>query len=288
MKEKINNKFPDFSVLMSVYKNEKPNYLDKALNSIENQTVVPKEIIVVQDGPISQQLSAILKKHQAAFTNNFRIIKNKENQGLGASLRLGTKKVTTNWIARMDSDDISVPERFEKQLNMIKKIPELALIGGQINEFATNVGNIVGSRNVPTSEKEIKKFAKWRSPFNHPTIMMRKDVLQKVGGYVPFGNLEDYYLWVRVISSGYKVINIPDILVYMRVDEGMYNRRGRYSNILYFYKLRKYLKNEEMITFYEQVIGNIVMTINIIVPNSIRKILYQKILHRNMKMNDKE
>lgn len=74
----------------------------------------------------------------------------------------------------------------------------------------------------------------------------------------------------------------------MRVDEGMYNRRGKYSNILYFYKLRKYLKNEEMITFYEQVIGNIVMTIDIIVPNSIRKILYQKILHRNMKMNDKE
>lgn len=281
MKEKERtNSFPDFSVLMSVYKNVKPEYLNESLRSIENQTIVPKEIIVVQDGPISKQLSAILKRHQKIFTNSFRILKSRENHGLGAALRLGTKEVTTNWIARMDSDDISAPQRFEKQLTMIQSTPNLALIGGQVNEFAANVKNIVGCRSVPTTEKGIKNFAKWRSPFNHPTIMIRKDVLKEVGGYIPFGNLEDYYLWVRIILSRYKVMNMSDVLVYMRVDEGMYSRRGKFSNILYFYKLRKYLKSKKMITFYEQIIGNIAMTINIMMPSSIRKILYQKILHK--------
>ncbi|MCC4516223.1 glycosyltransferase [Limosilactobacillus reuteri] len=280
MKEKINNKFPDFSVLMSVYKNEKPNYLDKALNSIENQTIIPKEIVVVQDGPITDALNQVLKKHSENFVNTFKIIKSKKNQGLGAALCLGTSAIDTNWIARMDSDDISVPERFEKQLIAILNDVDLALVGGQVSEFATNINNLVGSRSVPTSEKEIQKFVKWRSPFNHPTIMIRKDVLENVGGYIPYGNLEDYYLWSRIISQNYRVKNLSDTLVYMRVDEGMYNRRGKVSNIQYFYKLRKFLRKQKMISFPEQIMGDAVMTVNIIIPSFLRKLLYQKILHR--------
>lgn len=280
MKEKINNKFPDFSVLMSVYKNEKPNYLDKALNSIENQTIIPKEIVVVQDGPITDALNQVLKKHSENFVNTFKIIKSKKNQGLGAALCLGTSAIDTNWIARMDSDDISVPERFEKQLIAILNDVDLALVGGQVSEFATNINNLVGSRSVPTSEKEIQKFVKWRSPFNHPTIMIRKDVLENVGGYIPYGNLEDYYLWSRIISQNYRVKNLSDTLVYMRVDEGMYSRRGKVSNIQYFYKLRKFLRKQKMISFPEQIMGNTVMTVNIIIPSFLRKLLYQKILHR--------
>ncbi|MCC4410167.1 glycosyltransferase [Limosilactobacillus reuteri] len=280
MKEKINNKFPDFSVLMSVYKNEKPNYLDKALNSIENQTIIPKEIVVVQDGPITDALNQVLKKHSENFVNTFKIIKSKKNQGLGAALCLGTSAIDTNWIARMDSDDISVPERFEKQLIAILNDVDLALVGGQVSEFATNINNLVGSRSVPTSEKEIQKFVKWRSPFNHPTIMIRKDVLENVGGYIPYGNLEDYYLWSRIISQNYRVKNLSDTLVYMRVDEGMYSRRGKVSNIQYFYKLRKFLRKQKMISFPEQIMGNAVMTVNIIIPSFLRKLLYQKILHR--------
>jgi len=280
MKEKINNKFPDFSVLMSVYKNEKPNYLDKALNSIENQTIIPKEIVVVQDGPITDALNQVLKKHSENFVNTFKIIKSKKNQGLGAALCLGTSAIDTNWIARMDSDDISVPERFEKQLIAILNDVDLALVGGQVSEFATNINNLVGSRSVPTSEKEIQKFVKWRSPFNHPTIMIRKDVLENVGGYIPYGNLEDYYLWSRIISQNYRVKNLSDTLVYMRVDEGMYSRRGKVSNIQYFYRLRKFLRKQKMISFPEQIMGNAVMTVNIIIPSFLRKLLYQKILHR--------
>lgn len=112
----LNKKYPDFSVLMSVYKKDNPIYLDKALNSVESQTIIPTEIILVEDGPISDELQKIINKHKLNFINNFKVIKSIQNQGLGASLQLGTKFVSTNWIARMDSDDISVHDRFEHQL----------------------------------------------------------------------------------------------------------------------------------------------------------------------------
>lgn len=205
-----------------------------------------------------------------------------KNQGLATALRLGTKHVSTNWIARMDSDDISVPNRFEIQLKEIMKNPNLAIVGGQIKEFALNINNVVGQREVPISPNLICDFIKWRSPFNHPTVMLNKKIVKKVGGYISFGNLEDYYLWSRIIANNYNVKNISDILVYMRVDEGMYARRGRIGNIKYFYRLRGYLRRKKIINPFEELIGDIMMTSNIIIPSLIRKLLYQKVLHNNM------
>ena len=196
-------KYPSFSVLVSVYKNDKPSYLDKALESIENQSVKPSEIVLVEDGPIPIGLTNVIVKHQDKMGKMFKNIKSKKNQGLGSSLRLGTKYVSTDWIARMDSDDISVSDRFEKQLNEIIKNPKLAIVGGQVKEFAGSESSIVGQRRVPLSYKKIKKFMKWRSPFNHPTLIINKEKLIKVGGYIPYGNLEDYYLWARMIIKGY-------------------------------------------------------------------------------------
>lgn len=205
---------------------EKPKYLDEALTSIENQTVVPSEIVLVEDGPLSTELQKVIDIHRRKFTNTFKVIKSIYNQGLGQSLRLGTQFVSTDWIARMDSDDISVPDRFEIQLKEINKHPELALIGGQVQEFANSTLNIVGYRRVPTSESLLRQFIKWRSPFNHPTVMIKKKALQQVGGYVSYGNLEDYYLWARIIVNNYHIANVDQVLVKMRVDEGMYQRRG--------------------------------------------------------------
>lgn len=266
---------------MSVYRKEKPEYLNMALESIEKQTVRPAEIVLVEDGPITPELKSIIVKHKKKFGSGFRDIVSEKNQGLGLSLRLGTKYVSTNWIARMDSDDYSVPDRFEKQLRMIKSTPDLAVVGGQVQEFSENMKNIVGYRKVPTSINEIYKFMKWRSPFNHPTVMINKKALINVGGYLPFGNLEDYYLWARIIANNYNIKNISDVLVYMRVDNGMYSRRGNFKNIKYFYRLRKYLKNKSIISTYEEVIGNLAMTINILLPNWIRQHMYIYILHRN-------
>ena len=161
-------RYPQFSVLISVYKNENPKFLDKALQSVEQQTVIPSEIVLVEDGPIPEHLQEVIDNHRDKFVNNFKVIKSIRNQGLGAALRLGTKFVSTNWIARMDSDDISVSNRFELQLNEIIKNPELAVVGGQIQEFAGKTSQVVGYRRVPTAESVLRQFIKWRSPFNHP------------------------------------------------------------------------------------------------------------------------
>lgn len=275
-------KYPDFSVLISVYKREKPEYLDEALSSVENQTIIPTEIILVEDGPIPTDLKKVITKHKKIFGNSFKDIVLEKNQGLAAALRLGTEYVSTNWIARMDSDDISVPNRFEFQLKEIMENPNLAIVGGQVKEFAVNINNVVGQRKVPISQNLICNFIKWRSPFNHPTVMLNKKIVKKVGGYISFGNLEDYYLWSRIIANNYSVKNISDILVYMRVDEGMYARRGRIGNIKYFYRLRGYLRRKKIISPFEELIGDIMMTSNIIIPSLIRKLLYQKVLHNNM------
>lgn len=275
------NEYPKFSVLMSVYKKEKPQFLDQALNSIEKQTVLPTEIVLVEDGAIPIALQDIIDKHRANFINNFKVIKSIHNQGLGASLRLGTKFVSTNWIARMDSDDISVPKRFEIQLNEIIKNPDLAVVGGQIREFAGKPSNIVGYRRVPTSETMLRNFIKWRSPFNHPSVLLNKAVLQEVGGYIPYGNLEDYYLWSRIIVRNYHVENVDRILLNMRVDEGMYQRRGKLSNIRYFYRLRNFLYMHNILSWREKIEGNLLMTLNVLMPGSLRKIIYQNVLHKN-------
>lgn len=280
MKEKTNNYFPDFSVLMSVYKNEKPEYLDQSLISLEKQTVVPTEIVLVEDGPISNELENIILKHKRAFGKRFKIVRSKQNHGLGASLKLGTKYITTNWIARMDSDDYSVPTRFEKQLNYIKENPNVAIIGGQVSEFSGSVKNIVGHRKVPISSELINTFLKWRSPFNHPTIVINKAALENVGGYIPFGNLEDYYLWSRMIVNHYTVENLPDTLTLMRVDQGMYARRGNVKNIKYFLKLRSYLRKNKLINRREEIIGDFLMSINIVIPGVIRKKIYTSVLHK--------
>lgn len=280
MSKKELNKYPAFSVLMSVYKKENPQFLDQALYSIEDQTVLPTEIVLVEDGPISAALQEIINEHRAKFVNNFKVIKSIRNQGLGASLRLGTKFISTDWIARMDSDDISVYNRFELQLNEIVKEPDLAVIGGQIQEFAGSPSNIVGCRKVPTSETLIRQFIKWRSPFNHPSVMLNKKCLQKVGGYVPYGNLEDYYLWSRVIAQNLHVKNIDLVLLKMRVDEGMYQRRGNISNIRYFFRLRNFLYKSELLTYREKILGDWMMTANILMPGRLRKSIYQHILHQ--------
>ena len=274
-------KYPAFSVLMAVYKKESPQFLDQALYSIEDQTVVPKEIILVEDGPIPVELQKVIDKHQSNFINDFKVIKSARNQGLGASLRLGTNFVSTNWIARMDSDDISVRRRFELQLKEVMKNPNLAVIVGQIQEFTGEMSNVVGYRRVPTSEPLLRSFVKWRSPFNHPSVMLNKTILQKVGGYVPYGNLEDYYLWSRIIVQNFHVKNIDQVLLRMRVDEGMYQRRGKISNIKYFYRLRNFLYKHNILNWREKIVGDWLMTLNILMPGWLRKYIYQQVLHKN-------
>lgn len=280
----MNNKkistYPPFSVLISVYRKENPLYFDEALKSIEDQSILPKEIILIKDGPVPEKINEVIEKHKKKYPEIYVIISSKTNKGLAESLRRGTKYVTTEYVARMDSDDICVPSRFKVQLKQFLNDDNLALVGGQVKEFAGNINNVVGIRRVPKSNELIRDFLKYRNPFNHPTVMIKTKALVKVGGYLSFGNLEDYYLWARILSSGYKAKNIDKFLTYMRVDEGLYNRRGKFSNIVYFYKLRRYLREHSFVNRFEEILGDLIVTINIIIPSKVRKYIYQKALHK--------
>lgn len=273
------NKYPDFSVLMSVYKKEHPKFLDEALTSIENQTVVPAEIVVVEDGPIPDSLHQVLEQHQANFKGQFRIIFNAVNMGLGGALQRGMKYVDNDWVARMDSDDISVKERFELQLKEIVKNPELGIVGGQVDEFLNRPTNIVGERKVPLSHFDISKFIKYRSPFNHPTVMLNREKVLKSGGYQSKGKLEDYFLWVNMLANGYRGLNVPDVLVHMRTDTGMYDRRGDRQNLKHIFSLKKMMYQKKMINIFELICGDLIMMVNVFTPKKLRKMIYQKFLH---------
>lgn len=275
-----NKSYPPFSVLMSVYKNEKAQYLDASLNSIENQSVTPNEIVLVEDGPLTKDLYSVIDTHKNKFSEDFKVVALNKNQGLGNALRIGTKYVSTNWIARMDTDDIAVPNRFELQLKEIEKNPELAVMGGQVDEFEGSINNIIGKRTVPCSQADIYKFVKWRNPFNHPTVLINKTVLEKVGGYENKGKLEDYFLWAKILAKGYPVINLSQVLVHMRVDSGMYDRRGEVKNLKPILELRNFLNRNHLINSFEKYFGNLLMLSNIIVPDKFRKVVYRTFLHK--------
>lgn len=275
----IATEHPTFSLLMSVYKNEQPLFLKASLDSIVAQTIQPNQVVIVKDGPLTPELEAVLESYHQIWGERYKLISLPSNRGLGAALNEGTKYVTSEWIARMDSDDIAVPDRFEIQLAVIKKYPEIDLIGGQVDEFYTNVKEIVGQRKVPETNAEIRRFMRFRNPFNHPTVIVRKSSLVDAGGYQPDGKIEDYFLWTRIIIQGGKGINVPQILVHMRVGSGMYARRGDWQNLYHGFRLRMLMKKHNLIKLADLITANFLQFINLIVPTFIRKLIYQKFLH---------
>ncbi|WP_459446709.1 glycosyltransferase [Weissella cibaria] len=229
-----NDELPDFSVLMSVYQKEKPVFLDQALMSIEEQTVIPDQIVLVEDGPLTAELDKVIEEHQKRFSNKYGLLKLTSNRGLGAALQKGVERCRYDWIARMDSDDVSVPKRFELQLKAVVNNPQLAIVGGQIDEFTGEVNHITGKRLVPTGQEDIYQFVKWRSPFTHPSVMLNKKAILDVGNYQANGK--------------YPVLNLSEVLVHMRVNTGMYGRRGEWANLKQIFKLRRMLYKGKLVS----------------------------------------
>lgn len=271
--------YPNFSVLMSVYYKEKPEYFDLALNSIDNQTVSPFEIILVEDGPLTLGLANVIDKYKKSWGKKLKIVKLRKNGGLGPALREGTKHVTTDWIARMDTDDVCVPERFEVQLDEIKKNPDYAIIGGQIDEFINNPKNIIGSRRVPLNQYDIYNFARYRNPFNHPTVMINRSKLVKVGGYTASDRLEDYNLWIQFIKNSEKVKNLNKILVHMRVNENLYKRRGGLKYLKNYIHMKNIWRKQGVGNYKTMICSDTSMLINTFMPVKMRKLVYQTFLH---------
>lgn len=217
----------NFSVVTSVYRNDKPEFVREALESmLVNQAVKPSEIVLVQDGPVPSTLELLLFEYEKKYSDVIHIIRLEKNGGLGNALRLGVENALFDIVARMDSDDICLPDRFEKQLRYLEQHSECDIVGGQMTEFIGEASNIVGKRVVPEDNEAIYKFMKSRCALNHVTVMFRKKTVLRVGNYQDWFWNEDYYLWVRMMMAGCVFANLPDVLVNVRSGEDQYARRG--------------------------------------------------------------
>lgn len=223
-----------FSVLISVYFKESSLFFDEALNSIEQQTLKPNEIVLVEDGPLTEELNTIIESHLQNSTIPYKIVKLEKNMGLGIALRKGVNACQYPWIARMDSDDISVADRFEKQVAYLNRNPDVDVLGSWIQEFSESPNDDTVYRKTPCKNDDIVQFAKYRNPLNHVTVIFRKSAVERVGGYKDMNGFEDFYLWVRMMQKRYLFANIDEVLVKVRTGQDMLVRRHGW----------KYFKNE--------------------------------------------
>ncbi len=214
-----------FSVLASVYEKVVPDHLDCALYSIYNQTLPPNEVVLVKDGPLTGRLDKIIQGYQSKYVKSFKVIELEKNGGLGKALRVGLLECSYEVVFRMDMDDICVENRFEKQLTYLINHPEVTVLGGAVEEFENKIGDLGIYRRMPTDYKNILRFAKFRNPLNHPTVAFRKSAILEIGSYEEMLLFEDYYLWIRLLSKGKKIENLPDILLYFRIGNDMVGRR---------------------------------------------------------------
>lgn len=260
----------NFSVCMSVYKNDKPTDFLVAVRSIYNQTTVPNDIVLVVDGPVGNELkSAISELEKEIPVMN--VIWLPTNQGHATARQTGLLAAKCELVAVMDADDISVPNRFEKQLEIFAQQPDVTVVGGLIHEFIGTPQNVVGKRIVPEQDVDIKEYLKSRCPMNLVTVMMRKSHLEKVGGYIDWYCEEDYYLWIRLALAGYKFYNIQENLVDVRVGEEMYQRRGGWKYFKSEASLQHYMWKHGVIGFGRYLYNVAIrFAIQVTMPNSVR------------------
>ena len=266
------------SVLMSIYIKEKPEYVDECFKSLLRQTVKADEWVVVEDGPLSSEMYQLLNLYQQEYPGLIKRIPLKINQGLGLALRAGIPMCKNALIARMDTDDIARDDRFEKQLEMFKNMPDIDICGSHIIEFETSIDNVISKRNVPLSHNEIVKYQRTRSAFNHMTVMYKKESVLKAGNYENCPLMEDDMLWVRMILSGARCINVDDYLVFARTGTAMIERRGGFSYFLKYKRGKKRIKDTGYINTFDYLFALIPQFIVSLIPSKFRLYIFKAFL----------
>lgn len=220
-----------YSILMSVYHRENPEHFAASIGSMMNQSVVTNDFVIVCDGALTEELDAVLDTYTQRYPGIFNIVRLPENVGIGAAANIGLKHCRNDLVAKMDADDLSLPQRCEKQLKLFQDNPGLAVSGGFIEEFDQDPEKPFSIRAVPETNEEIRKFARRRQPFNNMTVMYRRSAVEAVGGYRGFRRSEDYDLYLRLLQGGYTACNLTEVLVKARVDTGAFSRRASLATL---------------------------------------------------------
>lgn len=271
-----------YSVLMSVYQKDDPAYLQWALASIyEEQTRKPDEIVVVFDGPLGAELHAVLDAFRKEKENIVFYYPQPINRGLGEALRIGSEYCTGDYIFRMDSDDISHPRRFEKQIAYLEAHPEVDVLGTDISEFyeSPDEGNL-RVRACPAEHDDIVKMGKKRNPMNHVTVCMKKEALQRCGGYESLLLLEDYYLWLKMMVAGCRLANLNETLVYVRIGNDFHKKRGAVTRVQGWKCLQEYMLSHGMIKKREAMMNMVYIRAFVYCPGWLKRLVYDQVLRK--------
>lgn len=264
-----------FSVLLSLYYKEKGEYLRQSLDSIFNQTLKPDEVILVEDGPLTEALYEVLSEYSNIYSN-FKIVRLEKNGGLGNALNIGLAHCSFDLVARMDTDDIAKPDRFEKEIAVFEKDPNIDCCGSWIDEFIDIPNCVISQRKVPEYNDEIIKYAHSRCPVNHPTVMYRKSMVQSVGGYQGFP--EDYFLWIKMIMAGAKFYNIQSSLLFFRFSNDVIKRRGGISYARDCIRTQYGFYKVGFNSLFEFLKNCIIRCTISMIPNGLRSFIYRKFL----------
>jgi len=264
------------SALTSVYGGERPEFLRQSLESIAAQTVRADQVVIVKDGLLGSELESVLASYDEALP--IVTVQLEKQGGLGLALSAGLAECRNELIARMDSDDISLPHRFERQLAFLLENPAVAAVGGTIGEFVNDPGTIASVRKLPCGGAELKRFAKFRNPLNHMTVMFRRSAVLAAGGYRDFPGLEDYDLWARLLMLNLEIRNISEILVLARCGDGMLRRRGGVSYARSEMRLFRQFLRMGFISAPEFALNVLVRTPVRILPAALRSLVYGRLL----------
>lgn len=267
-----------FSLLLPVYVGNTVPQLQAALEScLLTQTLLPAEVVIVQDGQVAPELQNLLAKWQNTSPVPLRVIKLSHNQGLAAALNRGLAECSYEIVARMDADDICFPTRFAAQWELFNA-QNLDLLGAGMSEFIHSTDQVIIKRVPPVGLQRICEHAVTHSPFNHPTVMYKKSVVLELGGYTPMGSMEDYWLFVRLLAAGVNANNIPEPLVYYRADSGVYRRRGGLKNALTELKMQRAMLEISFITPAQFVRNCVMKTVYRLLPARVKKVLFAKFI----------
>lgn len=268
--------YPKYSVLMTVYYKEKAEFLREAIDSMLNQTVKPAEFVLVEDGPLTDELYAAI----AEYKKNpiFKVITLKENQGSGPASAAGVMACTKEWIARLDSDDYSVPERIEKQFDVYLDDRKLEVIGANIIEIETDNPKNQQKVILPEKDAQIRKFTGRRCPFRTSAILFKREAVMKAGNYRAFHRVEDYDMFARLVASGAKSANVQDFLTYMRIDKDYYKRRGGMKLAKSIVRLKKEIHKLGLANINDWIVSVPIQVVVCLMPNGMRDLFYRKVL----------
>lgn len=241
----------NYSVLMTIYEKDNPSYVRASIESMLSQTIKTNDFVIVCDGPIPEQLSTILFQYEEKYPHLFNIVKLESNVGLGAALRTGLDYCKNEFVARMDDDDLSRPNRCEIELRAFSSDTDLDICGSYVSEFENDITNPIRIKSVPINHAEIVKFSKRRNPFNHSSVMFKKSRIMEVGNYSNMRTNQDVELWVRALNCGLKGMNIDFPLVDFRFDSNTYKRRKQWKNVKLLIKVWKGFRKKKYCSYFD-------------------------------------